>query len=55
MSNQLFNGENIYKMTYQVHSYFPFQWELCLLVGYCRESDKLLQEIIRKLGIGEIF
>ena len=45
----------MYTITYKVHSYLPFKWEKCPLVGYFTDKVHLLNDKVTTLASGEIF
>ena len=47
--------DNVYIITYQVESDFPFQWEVCPLVCYLTDTAGLWNEKVTRLASGEIF
>ena len=39
MQHELNSCDKVYTITYLVDSYYPYQWEVCLLVDYITEPD----------------
>ena len=44
MQNTLKNWDNVYIITYKVEAFYPFQWEVCPLVGSMTDPGTLWNE-----------
>ena len=47
-------GYNNYKITYQVYSYFQFNWAEYLLVYYITDEGKIINKKVTRLASREI-
>ena len=55
MEDPLKSWDNVYIITYEGYSYFPFQWEVYLLVCYFEDPGTLWNEKVKRIASGEIF
>ena len=54
MQNLLKSWDNMYTITCKIDSYFPFQWEVCPLVGYMKDPSNLWNEKVTIFASDEI-